>query len=201
MESKQTQVDRSTRTRAALVAAARPMFAARGFGGVGTDEISRAAGVSRGALYHQFGGKEELFVAVFEQVELEVTAAIDAAFAEAFGADPLAAVRAGLDAWLNAAADPEVHRIVMIEAPAVLGWGRWRTLGREYAGGLLESALTALMQAGLLAEQPVRPLAHVLVGAIEEASLYAAGAEDRAVATAEVRTSLMSILDGLLRQQ
>src|SRR3954453_412308 len=102
MESKRARAARRAAPRAALVAAARPLFAERGYAAVGTDEIARAAGVTRGALYHQFEGKPELFAAVFEQVEAELVAEIDVAFADAFAADPMGAVRAGIDAWLEA---------------------------------------------------------------------------------------------------
>jgi AcrR family transcriptional regulator len=197
MKSKRTQASRSAATRAALVAAARPLFAAKGYAAVGTDEVARAAGVTRGALYHQFAGKEELFAAVFEQVEEEVATRIGADLLTG-GADPVALLHDGIDAWLAACAEPEVHRIVLIEAPAALGWERWREIGRRYGVGLVEAAIQSLLDAGVLPHQPVRPLAHVLVGALEEAALYAARAEDREAATAEVRAVLVALVDGLL---
>jgi AcrR family transcriptional regulator len=197
MESKRTQAQRSAATRRALVAAARPLFSERGYAAVGTDEIARAAGVTRGALYHQFAGKEELFVAVYEQIETEIVARI--AGVPATG-DPAAALHAGIDSWLAACAEPEVHRIVLIEAPAALGWERWREIGRRYAVGLIETTVQGLIEGGAVARQPVRPLAHVLLGALEEAALYAARADDRAAATAEVRFALAQLVDGLLRR-
>jgi len=198
MESKRTQAERSAATRAALVAAARPLFTERGFAAVGTDEIARAAGVTRGALYHQFAGKEELFVAVFEQVESELVARLGAGVATADPTDPVAMLHADVDGWLAACAEPEVHRIVLIEAPAALGWQRWREIGRGYGVGLVEMVLAALMDAGAVARRPTRPLAHVLVGALEEAALYAARSPDRESATEEVRSSLYALVDGLL---
>jgi len=197
MKSKRTQADRSAATRAALVAAARPLFAAKGYAAVGTDEVARAAGVTRGALYHQFAGKEELFAAVFEQVEAEVTERMSARLLSGDG-EPAALLHDGIDAWLDACADPEVHRIVLLEAPAALGWERWREIGQRYGVGLVEAAVRMLIEAGVLADQPVRPLAHVLVGAFEEAALYAARAEDREAATREVRAALVRLVDGVL---
>ena len=197
MKSKRTQASRSAATRAALVTAARPLFAERGYAAVGTDEVARAAGVTRGALYHQFAGKTELFAAVFEQVEEEVAERIGAGLLDA-GADPAAVLHDGIDAWLAACAEPEVHRIVLIEAPAALGWERWREIGRRYGVGLVEAAVQSLVDAGHLPEQPARPLAHVLVGALEEAALYAARAEDREAATEAVREALVRLVDGLL---
>ena len=199
MNVKRTKhAERSEATRAALVAAARPLFAERGYARVGTEEIVRAAGVTRGALYHQFADKRELFAAVFEQVEAEVAGAIDVAFAEAFEEDPLAAVHAGIDGWLTASMQPEVQRIVLIEAPAALGWERWREIGRAYGVGLVEGAVTALVEVGVFPDQPVRPLAHLLVGALEEGTLYAARAADAEAAVAEVRAALRRLVDGLV---
>lgn len=197
MKSKRTQADRSATTQAALVAAARPLFAAKGYAAVGTDEVARAAGVTRGALYHQFAGKQELFAAVFEQVEAEISDEIGAGLL-ADGGDPAQVLHDGIDAWLAVCADPEVNRIVLIDAPAALGWERWREIGQRYGVGLVEVAVQSLMDEGVLVRQPVRPLARVLIGALEEAALYAARAEDREAATAEVRAALVSLVDGLL---
>ncbi|WP_354701268.1 Transposon Tn10 TetC protein [Paraconexibacter sp. AEG42_29] len=199
MQSKRTQEERSSATRSALLAAARPLFAARGYADVGTPEIVAAAGVTRGALYHQFDGKLALFEAVFEAVEQEVTGRIGTLLAEAGATDPIGALRAGAGAWLDACADPEVQRIVLLEAPAVLGWERWRELGLRYGLGLIEAVLTAAIAAGDLDEQPVRPLAHVLAGALDEAALYVARADDPVAARAEVGAVLERLVDGLLR--
>ncbi len=210
MQGKRTQAERSAATRASLVAAARPLFAARGYANVATEELVRAAGVTRGALYHQFAGKEELFAAVFEQVEAEVAERIgrvlagggpsaDPAVPAGGGpsADPAGALRAGVAAWLDAVDDPEIQRIVLIDAPAVLGWDRWRAVALRYAGGMVEAVLQAAMDAGQLAERPVEPLAHVLLGALDEAALYVAQASDRAGARAAVEDALGAILAGL----
>jgi AcrR family transcriptional regulator len=203
MQSKRTQAERSAATRTALVAAARPLFAARGYAAVGTEELVRAAGVTRGALYHQFAGKEELFAAVFEQVEAEVAERIGRVLGGGGGgagagpADPGAALRAGVAAWLDAVDDPEIQRIVLIDAPAVLGWDRWREVALRYAGGMVEAVLQAGMDAGRLAPRPVEPLAHVLLGALDEAALYVAQSADRAAARAAVEDVLGAILAGL----
>jgi AcrR family transcriptional regulator len=196
MKSKRTQADRTAATREALVAAARPLFAEHGYAAVSTDQIARAAGVTRGALYHQFAGKEELFAALLEQMEAEIADRLAARLGSVD--DPLALLRDGIDGWLEACAEPEVRRIVLIEAPAALGWERWREVGRRYGVGLVEATLQLLVEAEVIADQPVRPLAHVLVGALEEAALYVASATDREEATAEVRASLLRLVEGLL---
>jgi AcrR family transcriptional regulator len=198
MEHKRrTQAERSAATRGALVAAARRLFAERGYAAVGTPEVAAAAGVTRGALYHQFADKADLFLAVYEEVEQEVTARIGELTAAAGASDPLAALTAGAAAFLDACAEPEVHRILLLEAPAVLGWEKWRALGLEYGLGLTEAILRAAMDAGRIAEQPVRPLAHVLIGALDEAALYVARAADPAAARDEMRAVLRRIVGGL----
>jgi AcrR family transcriptional regulator len=185
---------RSEATRAALVAAARPLFAERGFAGVGTEEIVRAAGLTRGALYHQFADKRELFAAVFEQVEAEVTQRTARAAVASGAADPLAVLRVGAAAWLDACSEPEVQRIVLLDGPSVLGWDAWREIGMRYGLGLVENELREAIDAGVLEPQPTRALAHVLMGAIDEAALYVATAEDQAAARAEAG----AVLDRLL---
>jgi len=189
--------ERSEATRAALIAAARPLFAERGFANVGTEEIVRAAGVTRGALYHQFRDKQELFAAVFEQLEQELAQRTGAAAAASGTGDPLIELRVGAVAWLDACTEPEVQRIVLLDAPAVLGWDRWREIGMRYSLGLMEAVLQLAVDAGQIAAQPVRPLAHVLLGAVDEAALYVATAEDPKTARAEVGEVLDRLLAAL----
>jgi AcrR family transcriptional regulator len=198
MERKRrTQVERSAATRAALIGAARRLFAERGYAAVGTPEVVAAAGVSRGALYHQFGGKADLFLAVYEAVEQEIAERIGGLVAAAGATDPLDALTAGAEAFLDACAEREVQRIVLIEAPAVLGWDMWRAIGLKYGLGLTEGILRAAIEAGRIGEQPVRPLAHVLIGALDEAALYVARAEDPAAARAEMGAVLERVVRGL----
>lgn len=197
MEHKPNKQDaRSARTRAALVAAARPLFAERGFAGVATEEVVRAAGVTRGALYHQFADKTELFAAVFEHVEAEIVGRI-ATGALSTIEDPLEALSAGARETLDLLAEPGVERIALIDAPAVLGWERFRAIGMRYGFGLVTGALEAAAAAGLIARGPVTPLAHVLIGALDEGALYAARAADPAAARVEVAQAFDRLLDGL----
>jgi AcrR family transcriptional regulator len=196
MNVKRTKHDeRSEATRAALMAAARPLFADRGFAGVGTEEIVRAAGVTRGALYHQFRDKRELFAAVFEQLEGELAQRVGEAAAASGATEPLAALRVGTDAWLDACTEREVQRIVLLDGPAVLGTERAREIGLRHSVGLVEAALQAAVEAGQLAPQPVRGLAHILIGAVDEAALYVATSDDQVAARAEVG----AVLDRLLQ--
>ncbi len=170
------QAERSEATRSALVSAARELFAQRGYSGVGTEEIVRAAGVTRGALYHHFEDKRDLFLAVYEALESELMAEIAQGAMSA--KDPVEALRAGSEAWLNACEDPAIQRIVLLDAPSVLGWDQWREIGLKYGFGLVEETLKAAMEAGLIERAPSRPLAHLVLGAIDEAALVVARAPD-----------------------
>jgi AcrR family transcriptional regulator len=199
MNVKRTQAERSDATRAALVAAARPLFAQRGYAGVGTEEIARAAGVTRGALYHHFDGKRELFEAVYVQIEIELAERIAAGALEANATSPLAAMKAGAEMFLLASTEPETQQIVLLDGPSVLGWDRWREIATEHGLGLIEATLQAAVEAGAIDPQPVRPLAHVLMGALDEAAMLVARAEDAEKMRAEVGQTLAALLDGLSR--
>ncbi|MDT4925424.1 MAG: hypothetical protein QOG01_3137 [Pseudonocardiales bacterium] len=177
--------------------AARPLFAARGFGAVSTEAIVQGAGVTRGAMYHQFADKTELFAAVFEAVEAEVTGSIAAAVAAAGSTDPIDVMKLGARTWLDACAEPEVHRIVLLEAPAVLGWERWREIGLRYGMGLVQALITHAISVGRIAEQPVAPLAHVFIGALDEAALYIARAEDPKQARVDVGAVIDQLVDAV----
>ncbi len=185
---------RSQATRRLLVSAARTLFGTRGYAGVGTEEIVQAAGVTRGALYHQFRDKADLFAAVAEEIEAEIAERISAAAAGA-GADPVGALRAGARLFLEACAEPEVERIILLDAPAVLGWEAWRDLAGRYGFGLVQFALQSAMDAGAIVAQPVVPLAHALIGALDECALYVARAEDQVAA----REECAAIFDRMLR--
>ncbi len=195
--NRRSQVDRSAATRAALVAAARPLFAERGFGGVGTETIVQAAGLTRGALYHQFADKTDLFEAVYEAVEEDLARRLGERIAASGVSDPIEAMQLGADAWLDACGEQEVQQIVLLDGPAVLGWERWREIGMRYGLGLLESLLAHAVEVGRIPPQPVEALAHVLAGALDEAGLYVARAEDQAAASEQVRAVIARLVAGL----
>lgn len=200
MNVKRTQAERSESTRAALIEAARELFAEHGYAGVGTEEIVRAAGVTRGALYHHFDGKLELFAAVYERIEAELAERIAAGALAANADSPLEAMRAGAEMFLAACTEPEAQRIVLLDGPSVLGWDRWREIAAEHGLGLIEASLQAAIDAGAIEPQPVRALAHVLMGALDEAAMLVARAEDPEAAQAEVGRAFDLLLDGLGRR-
>jgi AcrR family transcriptional regulator len=195
--NRRSQADRSATTRASLVQAARALFAEHGFGGVGTETIVAAAGLTRGALYHQFADKTELFEAVYEAIEEDLALRLGGRVAAAGESDPIEVMMLGANAWLDACAEQEVQQIVLLDGPAVLGWERWREIGMRYGIGLVEGLLTHAIAVGRIQPQPVRALTHVLVGALDEAGLYIARAEDQAAASEEMRAVIDTLVTGL----
>jgi AcrR family transcriptional regulator len=187
------QAERSEETRQALIDAARALFAERGYANVPTEDIVLAARVTRGALYHHFKGKEDLFRSVYEEVERDLVERI-AADALAAG-DPLEALRIGARAFLDACEDPAVQRIALLDAPSVLRWEQWREIGERYGFGVIQAALEAAMGAGTIERQPVRPLAHLLMGSIHEAAIVVAGAGDGGETKREFADALDRQLD------
>ena len=199
MESKgRTQEQRSAATRRALVAAARRLWAERGYAEVGTPEIAAAAGVTRGAMYHQFADKAALFLAVAEAVEQDVMTRLVAAVDDSGPATPADALRAAVEPWLDICVDPEVRQLLLLDAPSVLGWEKYRDIAQRYSLGVTEQLLVEAMDAGQLARQPSRVLAHILIGALDEAAMVIATAEDRDRARADVGEVLRRLFDGLL---
>jgi AcrR family transcriptional regulator len=186
---------RGDATRDALLRAARELFAERGYAAVGTEEIVARAGVTRGALYHHFADKRDLFRSVHEELEQQLVAGIGARIGGI--EDPWELMLAGVRAFLDACVDPAVMRIALLDAPAVLGWEEWREIDARYGLGLVSLALQNGIDGGVLKPQPVRPLAHLLMGAMAEAAMLIANAEDPAAARDEVETPLVALLEGL----
>ena len=189
------KAQRSEATRAALVAAARALFAEHGYAGIGTEEIVKRAGVTRGALYHHFSGKEDLLRAVLHDLarglaEASATAALDET-------DQWRQILAAVGAFLDACVDPAIQQIMMTDAPSVLGWEEWREIDAQYGLGLVKASLEAAMESGLIARQPVDPLSHLIVGALDEAAMYIARAPDAGVARREMGASIERMLEGL----
>jgi AcrR family transcriptional regulator len=196
VEGTTSRADRAGATRTALISTGRRLFAERGYAAVPAEEIVREAGVTRGALYHHFDGKRDLFAAVVEEVEDELTQALGR---EALGqSDPVAVLRVGCSAWLDACLEPELQQIVLRDAPSVLGWEEWRALGDRYGLGLLRAALEGAMDAGALKKQPATPLAHVLLAVLDEAAMVVVRSDDVQASRAEMGHTLDGLIDGLL---
>ncbi len=194
------KAEQSEATRTALLQAACELFTERGYADTATEDIAQRAGVTRGALYYQFRDKAGLFYAVLEGISLGTNEKVASAIQSDQGEqgdlwDQI--VRAGVEAYLDACMDPAVQRIGLIEAPAVLGWEEKRELDRKYGISLISSVLQELMDAGLIAPQPVEPLAHLVLNAVLEAAMYIARADDIPAARKEMGASLERLLDGM----
>ena len=192
---RRANAERSAATRGALIEVARRLFTEKGYVDVGTEEIVRHAKVTRGALYHHFSDKRDLFGAVHEQVEEEMVAAIAAA-TDGIN-DPVELLQAAVRKFLDLCTDSNWTRIPLIDAPSVLGWSEWRAVDMRYGLGLATAALTAAMDAGAITQAPVRPLAHILLAAMGEAGLMIATAELPSAERAEVEPTLMALIEGL----
>ncbi len=194
--NRRTQAERSATTREALVAAGRELFGTRGYAEVGTEEIVRAAGVSRGALYHHFADKAELFAAVLQSVEEITNARVLAAVTAAGPDDPIAAMRLATAAFLDVCTEPGMARIMLIDAPAVLGAQADSDVS-ESDLGLVVQLVSRGIELGHIAPQPVLPLARILVGALREAAVFLARAPDPAAARDQVGAVLNRIIESV----
>lgn len=188
---------RGQATREHIVGAATDLFATAGYDGTSIDAVMRAAGVSKGALYHHFPGKDALFEAVLDRI----TEQIETALAEAAVGvdDPAALLRAGCAAWIRLAVDPVVQQIILIDAPAVLGWQRWRERDEANTLGAVRAALTAASAQGVLDPRHVDAFAHALLAMVNELALVIARADRPADALADTESALHELLDRLLR--
>jgi AcrR family transcriptional regulator len=182
-------------TREALIEAALQLFTEGGYAEVGTEEIVARAKVTRGALYHHFEDKRDLFRAVFERVEADLMKRIGATMQDAD--DPYALMIGGMRAFLDACEEPAVKQISLTDAPAVLGWQEWREIDNRHGLGLTRAALDGAVQAGVLRPIATEPMAHLLVAALSEAAFVIAHAERPRKARADVEEALVQLVDGL----
>jgi AcrR family transcriptional regulator len=171
-----TQAERTEATRGRLVSTARRLFAEQGFATTSTEEILDAASVSRGAMYHHFASKTDLFQAAFEAVEDDLTAEV--LTAAAIETDPVRMLSRGFASFLDQCRKPEVQRIVMLDGPTVLGWDTWHELDERYAFGSLKAVLSTAAEEGRITTDAVEPWAHLLLGALMQAGMVVARADD-----------------------
>lgn len=190
------RVQQREETRRTLLRESRRLFAENGYAEVSIADIVAAAGVTKGALYHQFAGKREVFRAVLEDVQAEVAEQVAAA-ADA-RPDPWDQLVTGCETFLTVCAAPDIQRIMLVDGPAVLGWQEWRAMDEATSARHLADALTSLIAEGILPPQPVAPLTHLLSGAMNEAALWLASDTGPGALT-ETLVALRRILDALPR--
>src|SRR5690242_11446284 len=182
-------------TRRALIDAARELFSERGYAEVGTEEIVARAKVTRGALYHHFEDKRDLFRAVHRDVEEEMIERITRRMQGT--QDPWELMLVGMRAFLDTFDDPGMKRIALTDAPVVLGWREWREISDEHGLGLTRAALQGAVDAGVLRPIPVEAMAHLLIASLSEAAFMIANAPHPRRARAKAETALVELVGGL----
>ena len=189
------RVEQGQATRAALIDVATELFATNGYEATAIPAVLAAAGVSRGALYHHFESKEALFEAVLQSVEAEATLKVTRA---ARGAtDPLDGLRRGCAAYLAMCRDPVVRRISLIDAPAVVGWERWREIDEQYSFGLIKAAIAAIAAGGRVKPELIDVMAHMVLAALLEVALLVARADEGRLAIRRGQAAVDELLTAL----
>ncbi len=196
MERPNKNIARGEATRAQLIAIATRLFAAHGYEGTSIEAVLKEAGVSRGSLYHHFAGKEALYEAVVEDVETKVGNQTLAAASDATSS--VDALRKGFIEWIRLASDPVVQRILLIDAPSVLGWQEWRAMEERHALGLIRAVLQEVADEGTLRPELVGTLAHVLLASVNEVALLVARADDQDAAMKAGADTIDELLRSLL---
>ncbi|MFQ6327500.1 TetR/AcrR family transcriptional regulator [Nocardia sp. NBC_01009] len=196
---RRSQEDRSRTTKAALEQAGRRLFAERGFAATSAEELVTEAGVTRGALHHHYGDKRGLFLAVLEQLEIESTAEIENAIGAVGPDDIMTSMAIGLGVFLEICQRPEMIRIGLFDAPAVLGWQAWREFEARHGLGLIISELERARAEGLIPDVSITVLAQLILSAVSEAGLIVAHAADKAAARSQAQQSLMLLVAGLIQ--
>jgi len=181
-------------TRAALVDASRALFSSRGYADVSIDDITRATGVTKGALYHHFEDKRALFQAVVEAVEGDLSAEVRRRARQA--GDPWAQLQTACAAYLDACLATDVQRIVVLDAPPVLGWRVWCDIDKRHGLGVFEEYLSAARDAGLIAVSAIDTAAQLLLGALNTGARVVTDAADKAATRREVGHTIDRILSG-----
>ncbi len=196
MNPRKTKADQSEATRAALIAVGRELFATRGYANTFTDEVADRAGVTRGALYHHFRRKEDLFRAVYGDVERELMEKIMARIAPSgVRLDAWERLRVGVEAFLELCLDPAVQRITVLDAPSVLGWDAWQDIDSKYGyGWLLRASLQAAMETGAIEMQPIEPLAAFIFGGLMEGAMLIARSDDQEATRREVAKAVERLM-------
>ena len=198
-KTKPGRAEQAQRTRAALIAAGRHLFGARGYHATGTHDLVQEARVTRGALYHHFPAKEDLFLAVFHAVQQDLLQMGETISTPGEAPNGWLRFRAEMRNFLRAAATaPEIQRILLIDGPAVLGWQEWRRLEAHYALGMITQAVEEGIAAGLIRPGvPPRTMAHFVLSVIDEAALLVANAADAEAAIRDAEAAIDALLANL----
>ena len=190
-----TQAERRTATRGAILTAAETLFGRQGFTATTMDQVAQLSGVAKGAIYHHFPTKEAVFEAVFQNASARLATQLAEGGGEA--RDVLAAMSQGVRAYFAACANGPTGQILLKDGPAVLGWVRWREIDAEHFGGMVPATLRSAMRGGLIAHQPIEPLARLILGAVNEAAAACNASPDPAATGRDYAQALETLLEGL----
>jgi AcrR family transcriptional regulator len=197
MSVKSLRAEHAEATRNALMAAGRELFAERGFAGVSAEEIVSRARVTRGALYHHFKDKKELFNSICDDLGAEMAKYVEDAAMPLAATDPFRAIVAGIGAFLDACMEGEFQRIVLVDGPSVGGWDEWREHAEMHELGLIKMGLQMAMDAGQMEKRPVDVLASMIFAVLNEGAMLIARAKNKKKMRAEVGEEIERILSGL----
>lgn len=189
------KIEKGLSTRQHIVSVATELFTSMGFEATSIEAILTACDVSRGALYHHFASKDELFEAAFEKVEEDI--AKETVAATRGITDPVAAISVGCKLFLDMARTDRVRQMVLIDAPSVLGWRKWREIEERHGFGLLKASLRESAKVRGLKE-PSEVFAHMLLAALIEAALLIARADDPVAAMASSKAAIDRLIEGML---
>lgn len=197
---RRTQRSRSEATRSALIAVARSMFGSRGYMETNTVDLVASASLTRGALYHHFSGKEDLFAAVALEVAIEISQDASQA-ALALPGDTWTRFLTGQRLYLELIANrPEAQRILLIDGPAILGWERWRGIQSDVVLPGTIYGISKLVAEGFIRTGEPEILAHLILAALNDAAMAVANAPDPKVARNPITDALLQLLEGLYRR-
>jgi AcrR family transcriptional regulator len=191
------RLEYSESTRHALVDSAVDLFTKRGYAATSLDEVAKRARVTKGALYHHFSGKQALFEAAFDAVETTVMSRLTQIVVGP--GDPWERAMNGIRHYVEICLDPSYQRIVVHEAPVVMGWERWREAEDHFSFGLVRAAIQALVDGDVIEDLPVEVSARLLFGALTAGATVIARADDPKKAGAEVSTTIVRMLERLRR--
>jgi AcrR family transcriptional regulator len=200
METQSLRTKHREETKTALIAAARKLFAERGYHNVGIREFAADAGLTRGALYHHFGDKESLFLAVYDAIQRDLMAEAARRHRDPTRPDHWTQLRQDLQIALDDMRKPDIQQIRLIDAPAILGWVRWRELEAQYGLGAITKAIENSIREKLIDLHPVRALALLISASFNEAALAIAHSETPDTARKDTGEALDALLVGLMRR-
>jgi AcrR family transcriptional regulator len=190
------RIERGQATRRRLLAVASELFAERGYEGTAIETVLERADLSKGSLYHHFANKRDLYEAVLEETEARL--ARSTVLAARGAGDPAEGLRAGCKAFLRLARDPAISRIVLRDAPTVVGWARWREIDERHAFGILRRGVAATPAAERLSRERQDVLAHVLLASLIELAMIIASSETPRAAQSSAQAVLDELIDRLL---